>query len=376
MGEPDFPRSHREGKEGSWRRENRYKVHIREAIPEDNAELQKVQAQCPMGTTLVVSTVNTPDFFARAKAYASFNVFVACDENRIIGSAACAIREATVNGHLSRVGYEFQYFTLPEYRKKGIARQLHRHIEDHLTQRGALYAYLVIMEGNLPSMRLFAGEGFKLHRKLIMPVLPIYREMEVPAIGKIRSMVPEDLDSVSRLLNDTWQGYDLYEPASAEGLAGFINRTPGYRFDNVLILEDQGEILACLGFWDWRCIMRITVIERSLRMRIIGLLLGFMRAFRSMPGPIKAGKTLKQMMLTPIAFRNLRHLDVLLRCMNNQALTSGIEQIFCVSEADHPLLSCMKGFIRIDTGIYLYVKPLQQKVSMGNNPVFIDGIDL
>jgi GNAT superfamily N-acetyltransferase len=329
-----------------------------------------------MGTTLVVSTVNTPDFFARAKAYASCNVFVACDENKIIGSAACAIREAAVNGHLRRVGYEFQYFTLPEYRKKGIARQLHRHIEDHLIRRGALYSYLVIMEGNLPSMRLFAGEGFKRHRKLIMPVLAIYREMMIPTIGKIRPMVPEDLNSVARLLNDTWQGYDLYEPASAEGLAEFINRTPGYSFNNVLILEAQGEILACLGFWDWRSIMRITVIERSLKMRMIGLLLNFMRTFRAMPGPIEAGKTLKQMMLTPIAFKNPGHLGVLLKCMNNQALTSGIEQIFCVSEEDHPLVSCMKGFIRINTGIDLYTKPLQQERFLGNHPVFIDGIDL
>jgi GNAT superfamily N-acetyltransferase len=376
MGEPDFPRSNREAKEGAWRRGNSYKVHIREAIPEDNAELQKVQAQCPMGTTLVVSAVNTPDFFARARAYASCNVFVACDENRIIGSAACAVREATVNGHLSRVGYEFQYFTLPEYRKKGIARQLHRHIEDHLIQRGALYTYLVIMEGNLPSMRLFASEGFKLHRNLMMAGLAIYRKMEVPSGGRIRPSVPGDLEAVAKLLNDTWQGYDLYEPASAESLAGFINRTPGYRFDNLLILEDQGKILACLGFWDWRRIMRLVVVQRSLKMRMIGLLLGFMRTFRSMPGPIKAGSTLKQMMLTPIAFKDPVHLAALLRYTNNQAVSSGIEQIFCVSERDHPLLSCMKGFIRIDTGIHLYVKPLQQKVSMGNNPVFIDGIDL
>lgn len=354
----------------------RHQAHIREAVPEDNAELQKVQAQCPMGTTLVVSAVNTPDFFARAKAYASCNVFVACDENRIIGSAACAIREATVNGHLSRVGYEFQYFTLPESRKKGIARQLHRHIQDHLIHRGAIVSYLIIMEGNLPSMRLFTSEGFQLHRNLVMAGLATYRKMEVSSGGKIRLIAPKDLEAVAKLLNDTWHGYDLYEPASAEGFAAFVSRTPGYSFDNLLILEDQGEILACLGFWDWRRIMRLVVIQRSLKMRTIGLILRFMRTFRSMPGPIKAGSTLKQMMLTPIAFKDPVHLTVLLRYTNNQAVSSGIEQIFCVCERDHPLLSCMKGFIRIDTGIDLYVKPLQQNVLMGKNPVFIDGIDL
>jgi N-acetylglutamate synthase-like GNAT family acetyltransferase len=232
------------------------------------------------------------------------------------------------------------------------------------------------MEGNLPSMRLFTKEGFQLHRNLVMAGLAIYREMEVPSGGKIRPIAPKDLEAIAKLLNDTWQGYDLYEPASAEGLAAFVNRTPGYSFDNLLILEAQGKILACLGFWDWRRIMRLVVIQRSLKMRVIGLVLRLMRTFRSMPGPIKAGNTLKQMMLTPIAFKDPVHLTVLLRYTNNQAVSSGIEQIFCVSERDHPLLSSMKGFIRIDTGIDLYLKALQQNVSMGKNPVFIDGVDL
>ena len=83
-------------------------MNIREAVPEDNGELQELQAKCPQGTTLVASTVNTPDFFARAKAYESHKVFVACEGNRVIGSAACALRNATVAGKISRVGYVFQ----------------------------------------------------------------------------------------------------------------------------------------------------------------------------------------------------------------------------------------------------------------------------
>jgi hypothetical protein len=46
-------------------------MYIREATPNDNEELQRLQAQCPQGTSLIVSTVNTPDFFARAKAHES-----------------------------------------------------------------------------------------------------------------------------------------------------------------------------------------------------------------------------------------------------------------------------------------------------------------
>lgn len=351
-------------------------MRIREALPEDNNELQELQAKCPQGTTLIVSTVNTPDFFARVKAYESYKVIVACEGGRIVGSHAWAIRHGFVNGQLNRIGYSFQTFISPTHRKKGLAKLLLQYMEDQLIRNGAILVYGLIIERNLPSIKLAESLGFQLHRTLVMPGLAVYKEMEVPSKGQIRSMVREDLDAVAKLLNETWQGYDFFEPASAEGLAKFIIRTPGYSFDSLLILEGQGEIQSCLGFWDWRQIMKITVIECSLKMGALRLLLDFVRNFRPMPRGIRKGDTLKQMMLTPIAFKDPSHITALLRHMNNDALKRGIEQIFCVCERNHPLLRSMKGFIQIGTAIHLYIKPLEQRVLLGDKPVFIEGIDL
>ena len=351
-------------------------MHIRESIADDNAELQKLQAQCPMGTNLIVSNVNTPDFFARAKAFDFYRVYVACTDNRIIGSAALAIRKGVVNGAIARIGYEFQYFTSPDHRKKNIARQLHQHIEGHLTSQGVVLSYVLIMEGNLPAIRLFESQGFKPHRSLVMPGLAVYREMDVPSIGKIRPISLEDLDAVAALLNETWQGYELYEPTSTDQLVQMITRTPGYSFDSFLVLEEKGKILACLGFWDWNQISHVTVKALSSKLRMIGLLLNITRLFRPMPRSLRPGQTLKQIMLTTIAFKDAMHLRPLLRFVNNQTLLKGTEHIFCVSERSHVLLSSMKGFIRIDTGIHLYIKFLQQSTLMKDKPVFINGIDL
>ena len=53
---------------------------IREAIPNDNDELIKLQARCPQGTTVIVSAVNMPDFFARSNVYEDLKVYVALEE--------------------------------------------------------------------------------------------------------------------------------------------------------------------------------------------------------------------------------------------------------------------------------------------------------
>jgi GNAT superfamily N-acetyltransferase len=351
-------------------------MKIREATLEDNLELQELQVKCPQGKTLIVSTVNTPDFFARAKAYEFYKVYVASEDNRMIGSAACGMRQALINGNTRRVGYEFQYFTSPDYRGKGVAKQLHKQIEDHLIQRGTVLSYLLVIEGNLPAMRLFANLGFEHHRALVMPGLAIYRQMNAEHKGNIRHSVPEGLAATAELLNETWQGYELYEPTSAEALIKFVNRTPAYHFDNLWVLEDRDEIQACLGVWDWNKIMKITMKSRSLKMKMIGSLLDINRLFCSMPRIPKVGETLKQWCLTPIGFKDPRHLAVLLRYLNNIALQRGIGQIFCIGERDHPLLRSTKGFIHVDTAMHLYVKPLQQNITLSDAPVFVDGIDL
>jgi GNAT superfamily N-acetyltransferase len=351
-------------------------MHIREAMPEDNEELQELQAQCPQGTTLIVSGVNTPDFFARVKAYESYKVYVACENSHIIGSAACAIRDAIVKGNIRQIGHQFQLFVSPEYRRKGVASKLHQYREDYLSQQGVVLSYALIIEGNIPSMRYVLRQGFKLHRTLVMPGLAVFKEMDVASKGRVRPITSEDLEAVAGILNETWQGFQLYEPTSADTLAQFINRTPAYSFDNLFVLEDQGDILACLGFWDWSQVMRITVESLSLKMRMFGLLLDIVRFFRPMPRFLKPGETLKQMMLTPIGFKDPAYLAVLLRYVNNQALRRGIEQMFCVCDRDHVLLNSMKAFVRIDTAINLYIKSLQKNVLMANKPVFIDGIDI
>jgi len=121
---------------------------------------------------------------------------------------------------------------------------------------------------------------------------------------------------------------------------------------------------------------QITALALSMKMRVFGLLVDMVRLCRDIPPFMKAGDTLKQMVLTPIGFRDSEHLVVLLRHVNNEALERGVGHIFTICERDYPLLSSMKGFMRVDTAIHLYVKPLQEGVVLGDKPVYIDGIDL
>jgi GNAT superfamily N-acetyltransferase len=351
-------------------------MRIREAMPKDNDELQALQARCPMGTTIVVTNVNRPDFFARAKAYETYKVYVAVEDEQIIGSAACAVRDATINGEHSRAGYLFQAFVHPDYRRKGIASQLLEQREAYIRQEGATLAYTLILEGNVASMRYIESKGYVLNRTTLMPGMATFQEMAVPMQGTVRAIRADDVGAVAALLNETWQGYELYEPTSAEALGAFIERLPAYDHQNLLVLEERGEVVACMGYWDWSQVMQITVEALSARIRVILFMLDIMRLFRPMPPRFEPGTTLDQFMLTSIGYRVPKQLAPLVRTINNLAVQQGIGSVFSVCEQGHEMLSGMKGFIRIDNNIHVYAKPLRDGVTLGEGPIFLDGIDL
>ena len=66
-----------------------------------------------------------------------------------------------------------------------------------------------------------------------------------------------------------------------------ISRTPGYSIDNLFLIEKEGELLACLGFWDWSQVIEMKVIKLKTSMK---------------PRLPRPGEVIKQIVLTPISF--------------------------------------------------------------------------
>ncbi len=351
-------------------------MEIREAGPEDNDALQALQAKCPQGTDLIVTVINTPDFFGRAKAYEMYKVYAALEGNRILGSTACGLKDVLVNGHKKRVGYGFQAFVSPESRRTGVASRLHQHREDYAAKQGASLFYTMVIEKNIPAMRYIERRGYSRHRTVVMPGLAIYKKMPAHSEKNVRAARPADLSRLAALANLTWQNYEMYEPLTAEMLSASISNIPGYDLNNFLVLEEKGEIIAFLGYQDWRQVMKITVDATSLKMRVMGVILKLAGLFKPMPKIIRPGDILNQVNITLTGFNDPSHLSLLLKHLNNQMLQRNVDYIFCICDHTSPALKSLKGFIRIDTAINIYVKNLQQDKLNTDRPVFINGLDM
>ncbi|NLN75578.1 MAG: GNAT family N-acetyltransferase [Armatimonadetes bacterium] len=354
------------------------KLYIREAVSGDNDMLQSFQKAASYGEGGSVSSVNHPDYSWRTKVYERGKVFMACDEadNHPMGSASCAVKSANINDLSTLVGYSWNYYTSPDHRRKGVAIALIAKVEEFYRQQGASLAYVYIMDSNAPSIALFEKSGYSRHKALLARYKLIYRKSDSNDKNNVRTLVPNDLDEVSRLINATWEGHDLFTPYSATSFAASIERVPGFSYDDIYVLEKDGRIAACVGCWDRGKAVRTTVKSMGTKMRIASMVLDATRLFTPMPKVLKPGEVMTQYRLMPVGYKHLDDLKALLKTINNRALSKGIYAICGASENDAPIAHCLQSMFRNDVNLLLYAKSLDGSTRLSDNPVYVDVVDI
>jgi GNAT superfamily N-acetyltransferase len=339
-------------------------MDIRLAVQRDGAELLRAMADAPQRlNNLVVTLLNEPDYFARARAYDNATIFVAEDDGEIAGSAACAIRDVLIDGQWRQAGYEFQYFTAANHRRKGVAGRLHDAIEAHLRRKGVALSTAIISANNDPSLRFFEGTGFAPHRDLNVYFLTVFPHLDLQTGRTVRAAKTADLPAIANLINTTWSSHDHFTPASPGSLLGFLDRTPGPRADRMLVLEERGEIVACAGLWDWSRVQQIRVVAVE-------------AAPAGQPQRFQPGQTFKQWGISPVGFRDPADLVLLLRHAGNRALAHGVDRIGLVADTTDDLARTLQPMADVVTPLRFYAKPLTPDTTAGTRPLFVDIIDL
>lgn len=353
------------------------KIKIRDATPADNQILQTIQGQASFGEGGSISSVNSPDYCWRTGVYPESKVFVAYnEENEPMGTASCAVRAVDVAGKFTIVGYSWNYYTSPNHRRKGVAGVLIEHVEDYFRQHSTAISYVYIMDSNAPSKALFERAGYGLKKALLARYKLVYKNSATVTESSVRCLKSDDLELVAGLINATWQGHDLYSPYTADSLAEFIERVPGFSYENVLVLEKDGQIAACLGYWDRGKVVRTTVRSLDAKMRVASFVLDAARLFTPVPKVLKPGQVMEQYRLMLAGYREADDLRTLVNVVNNRALDAGVYAICGASEIGDPLTQALRNVFQNDVHLLLYVKTLDDGAALSDNPIYVDVIDI
>jgi ribosomal protein S18 acetylase RimI-like enzyme len=335
---------------------------IREADQSDNDALNELQKKCPMGTSLVLGVDSTPDYFARSRPFRDWHVLVAVENDIIVGSAAFAVNDTYVEGTQIKTAYEYGFMVDPLHRRKGIAEKLQRHIEHTVLDNGVDLLHLDIIEDNIPSISLFSKMGFEKMKDCMTISLMPYKRQRIIADENIRSMEEADVDDVTNLINEMYRGYDFFAPFQPKDFVEYLGRIPHLDFHNILVLEDNGELEACLGIWEYDKVRKYIVEKMNWRLSAQTYLIRLIGLFTRMPYVPKPGEPLLSYNLATAAYKRPESMTELLKKTVNIALENKINFIHVTIDPSCPVATVLSQF-RFQTRMKLHVltKPLKQK---------------
>lgn len=357
-----------------------YLIEVREATEDDNQALLQLQKKCPMGTSVVLSADSSPDYFGRSRPYEDWKVFVAIQDDKIVGSAGYATRNSLINNEDCRVAYEYGFIVDPVYRRKGIAAQLQNVIEKDAVRKKVDLLHLLIVEDNKPSMNFFSKMGFTRIKDIVVMALMVYKREKLLRESSIQTMEESNYEEVASLFNSTYQNYDFFVPYDQRRLRRYFEKMVGFNLENIYILSEGKDAKACLGYWDYDKVMRTTVERLNLRLRMLTFTTRFLGFFVAMPTIPKPGETLRQYYLTPAAAKDTHSLTELIKHVNNIALENHVNFItIALDPQGSKDIQAFSRFRHTKLKMHFFTKPLitQRDFStMAERRLYIDAIDI
>lgn len=352
-------------------------IKIREATEEDNEVLIELEKKCPMGTNLVLGHDSSLDYFARSRAFKDWHVLVATENNRIVGSVGCAIRDTYVSGKPCKTVYEYGFMVDPHRRRKGIATQLQKRIEHLALQKNVDLLHLNVTEGNVPSINLFSKMGFELIKDCTVFSLMVYKRQKL-VNSAVRSMKHTDIEEVASIINNMYHDYDFFHSFQNKDFMEYVKRIPYFDLSNILVFEDGEGIKACLGYWDYNKVMKFIVEKFNWRMRVLSYITGLMGLFTKMPVIPKPGKILMMCYLTTPAYKNNESLTELIKHTINIALENNIHFLSIPVDSESPVATVLSKFTHSKVKLHFFVKPLKHEKfpHLKKNKLYIDIVDI
>jgi len=352
-------------------------IETRNATKEDNSALIELQRRCPSGTYLVLGVDSSPDYFARSKPFSDGHVLVAIEDGAVVGSAAYAISDSLIAGKIIKVAYEYGFMVDPYHRRKGVAQKLQKLIEQTILERNVDFLYLTIIEDNLPSIGLFTKMGFSKAKDCEMLSLMAYKKEEVNGIN-IRSMREADVESIVGLINTIYRGYSLFKPFEPSGFLDHVRRMPYFNLENILVAEDNGQIKACLGYWDYNKVRRYIVEKMSWKLRAQKSAIKVASLLSTMPQIPRLGQPLQSYNLTTMAWKDPQSLTKLLRYTLNIAVEHGIGFLHTPLDPTSQTRAILTQFRHTKMKLHVFIKSIgtEEPPDLSEEKLYIDAIEI
>lgn len=260
-------------------------VKFRIATNEDNSKLTQLTATSGMAGDIGLRIDRNPDFFSLLKMRGDSRIFVAEENNIIIGVICVSLQNVFIGGQILPLWYVGDFKVAEPFRNKGIGLQLCNEMADYVISCNADLAFLNVSKGNTKPISFFKNR----------PNVPDFDNI---GIFKIYQIIGKKTKSLS-------DKYSIEETTLNDELLNFFNSyycnyqlghfLTKEKFDNtrVFIIRQDEKILAAMSLIDTMPLKQNVVISLSWKLKLALKLIniyGSIAGFSKMPAlnqPVK-----------------------------------------------------------------------------------------
>jgi ribosomal protein S18 acetylase RimI-like enzyme len=333
---------------------------LRDATAEDNEQLIRLAAACPMVGEIRLRIDRGPDFFALNRLEGvCWKVGVAERDGAIVGCVAISERRSFVNGRESRTGYASDLKVHPAHRDTRIADELSRFTERECADLPPAAPVLItVLAGNRSMERRLSGPRGVPQLKRIGTIrthsLPVLWRRRVADSITISHAGWRDLEEMAALWKRVAPLRQLAPVLTVDAMAEWIDSATGLDISSYRVARTgSGELLGFFAAWDQRSFKQLNVIGYSRRMhaaRAAFNLLSPVVGGERMPG---TGHALNCVTIAHICVPGDRPevLRALLASTHNDLRRTGISFVNVGLDTRDPLSSATEGFFAQPTDV-------------------------
>ena len=236
-------------------------IQYRLATNADNQQLIQLTSASGMTGEIALRIDRKPDFFKLLNMRGESKVFVAVDENLIVGSICVSREEVYVDGQIYPLQYFADFKISEPYRNKTIGYRLCKELENYVLEIGADLAFINYAKGNTKPTRFFFNRQntpdfenigiFNIHQFIGKKKKAFHPKYKIKS-----SQISEEL---IKFLNAHYSKFELGSVVTKEKLEGSI----------IFTIQENEKIIAALCLLDTMGIKQNVVTGVSWKMKYL-----------------------------------------------------------------------------------------------------------
>ncbi len=268
-------------------------VQYRLATAEDNSSLIQLAASSGMAGDIGLRIDRNPDFFSLLRMRGNTKVFVAEEDNTIIGAICVSLQQVYVGGEIFPLHYIGDFKVAESYRNKGIGLQLCNAMADYVISQNSDLAFLNVSKGNTKPISFFNNrQGIPDFENI--GLFKIYQIIGKKDSSRANKSAIEEImlnDEILDFLNAHYATYQLGTVLIAE------------KFDTtrIFIIRENNMIVAAMSLIDTMPVKQNVVTHLSFQMKLLLKLINFYSTLAGLSKMPELNKPVKLMYIKYIA---------------------------------------------------------------------------